>query len=153
MAWSNKFQSYNGGFRSMGRENTRQSYSPNPKKKSGCKFISFKNAKGQTGEMITGWNASRRGFLTFKAYKMTDAGCKAIASKRNYKEKYTSVTSNGNERWMYKAEFKGKDSPAKEYFSGIAIFKRSGKKLYFSRFGMVASCNAPNGGYFGKVSK
>lgn len=118
-------------------------------KKSGAKYTEYKNKEGQVGQVITAWNASKAGFLSLKAYPLTDSGAKKIAEVKGYSKDYGFETSNGNERWFYKSEFTKRGERAKEYISGIAIFKRSQKKLYVPRFSMVASCNP---GMYGKGS-
>lgn len=131
-----------------------KNYNPqNYKKRSGAKLTKYKNGKGEVKVVINAWNASRRGFLTISAHPLGEKGAAKLAASRKYSGKYSAKTEKGNERWLYKAEFQAKDSPAKEYFSGIAIFVPEKQKLYVSRFGMVASCNAPNGGYFGVSRK
>jgi hypothetical protein len=109
--------------------------------RSGAKLTSYTNSEGVVNEVITAWNKSKKGFLTLKAYKMTPGGAKELAKVKGYDKSYSETTSNGNERWFYQAEFKAAGEVAKKYYKGIAIFKRGQKKLYISKFGMVASCN------------
>ena len=116
--------------------------------KSGAKLTRYTSSNGDN-EVITAWNASKKGFVSLKAYKLTKKGAKAIAKVKDYSSDYSEITSNGNERWFYDAEFKQKGEIAKKYYKGIAIFKRSQKKLYISRLGMVASCSKD---YFGQVN-
>ena len=118
--------------------------------KSGCKMTSYKNAGGDLNDLASGWNSSKKGFLTFKAHKLSESGASNIAKARGYND-YSNETENGNERWFYSAEFTKADSVVKEYYTGICIFKPKERKMYFSRFSMVASFNAPHGGYFGKI--
>ncbi len=121
------------------------------KKKSGAKLTKYENSNGQLKEVINAWNASKvKGFVKLTAYPLSSDGAKSLKNKYpdRYGKDYSNVTSNGNERWVYKAEVTPRDSRSKEFFSGIAIFKRKSKKLYVSRFGMVASCGKD---YFGKI--
>ncbi|WP_066631802.1 hypothetical protein [Labilibacter marinus] len=108
--------------------------------KSGAKLTKYTSQDGNMGEVINAWNASKKGFLSLKAYKLTEKGAKAIAKLKEYDKSYSPETSNGNERWYYQVEFKQTGEVAKKYYKGIAIFKRSSQKLYISRLGMVASC-------------
>lgn len=125
------------------------------KKRSGAKLIQYTvRETGEMKEMITAWKASKvKGFLFLKAYRMTEKGAKKRAKALELSSEYTNVTSKGNERWVYEAEVRPNDSHKVTKYTGVAIFKRSQRKLYVPRFGYVASCNAPNGGYFGKSGK
>jgi len=123
-------------------------YRQEKKKKTGAKLTNYTNSDGEAKTMASGWNTSKAGFLTFKAYPMTKEGAKALAKSREYSSDYSNITSKGNERWFYEAEFMAKGEVSKKFYSGIAIYKKSSRKLYFSRFNKVASFNK---NYFGKI--
>lgn len=139
--------------RSNGNKNSRSSQNfdaNNYVKKSGAQLSTWAQKEtGEQMEVVTAWNGSKAGFLSLKAYPLTDKGCQKIAEVKGYSKDYGFKTSNGNERWFYTAEFTKTGEKAKIYYKGVAIFVRNKKKLYVPRFGMVANCNPTR---FGKGS-
>lgn len=99
------------------------------KKKSGCKLGRSKN----DSPIISGWNVSKqRGFITLLATILDET----VKSKsRDYKKAVCNITF--------------KDRGSKMVTSGF--YNEQSKKLYIPELSMVASINAPNGGYFGTV--
>lgn len=101
-------------------------------KKSGCKYTS-KDKTGNGMPAISGWNVSKeRGFVSFVAmpYKNYNDDTK----NKNYKSWVATVTVR---RTFRQEKVK-------------CLFNVEKKMLLFPDFGMVASPNSPNGGYFGK---
>lgn len=126
MAYNNNYRS-NSNYRN---NNNNDNYRNQPaKKKSGCKL-------GRTSTdraMITGWNVSKsRGFITLVATILDEV----VKSKRR---EYVKAVCNITFR----------DRGNKITTSGF--YDAGSRKLYIPELSMVASVNAPNGGYFGTV--
>ncbi|MCG8329800.1 MAG: hypothetical protein MI974_19040 [Chitinophagales bacterium] len=118
-----------GGYRGRGYNNN-GGYR-NRKKRTGAKMGVNENS-GRP--YITGWNVSRR-------YGMR----KFIANPTDL----MATTKNGKERqqWVCNVEMDG--GMTKRTVTGF--YDESSKKLYMPDLNMVASINAPNGGYWGQI--
>nr|WP_319398211.1 hypothetical protein [uncultured Carboxylicivirga sp.] len=124
-------QPYNG--QSYVANNFRPQYhNSRPRKKSGCKY----NPNAKNGaEVMTGWNKSRKGFMSF------------IASPHKTKSKIKHPNGGNTELWMVKITM----GIQEVWHTGF--FNPTTKKLTIPALTMVANPNAANGGYFGTYLK
>lgn len=149
MAWYDGVQFDRGG-------NTRRSGAPwrdnrqKPPKRSGCKLTPYKNGENEEKVVLTAWNKSMAGFLSLKAYPMTQKGAEALGKVKGYDKSYSNITAAGNERWFYEWECKHPDRPRPERGRGIATWVPSKKALYVSALNKVAK---PQTNYFGTFQK
>lgn len=152
MAYSVNWGAARGGYNAQQAPfNHRNPNNYRPKaKRSGAKMGTGKNGV----DFVQGWNVSRkRGFITLIACPLSDEGVKENRKRfgGEYLSTVMSKTKKVYERWVATIEFR----QTGERVTLSAYFLREKAKLYIPRLGMVASCHAPNRGYFGtsKVSK
>lgn len=107
------------------------------KKHSGAKVGVQKDGKNKGKIYLSAWNYSRsRGMVTVKAFE-------------NAKSKAYTVKSSGNRFVMVMLEifYKRTGNTILELVS----YNLDTGKVYSDKMGMVISCQAPNGGYFGQI--
>lgn len=106
------------------------------KKHSGCKKGIYKNAKGETGTYISGWNYSKRLGLV-KFYAVATKFSEVVTSKRGVE--YTSLMVLVDIPFRPQIKVKG--------------FVNKEGKCRIPSLGLVMNPSAPNGGYCGKSQK
>ena len=115
----------------------RRGYSRPRKKHSGAKE-GVQTAGINKGKLyVTAWNYSRgRGMITVKAFE-------------NKKSKAYEVKKTGNRfvMMMFEVFYKRTGNTVLE----LASYNLDSGKVYLEKLGMVISCQAPNGGYFGQI--
>ena len=119
----------NSGYNNNGYNQQRQQ-----RKRSGAKMTQGKNQAGESMRVISAWKVSKR----FGMIKL-------VACQR--KDGKTAETRGGHLREMWVCNIQ-KAMCKDETYTGF--FDDSSKKLRIPDLNLVASCNAPNGGYFGK---
>ena len=118
----------------MGRRNNNY----DKKKHSGAKVGVQTAGKNKGGVYVTAWNYSKsRGMITVKAFE-------------NKKSKKYQGKKNGNRFVMmiFEVFYKRTGNTVLE----LASYNVDSGKVYLEKLGMVISCQAPNGGYFGQIS-
>lgn len=123
-----------------GSYNYHQPYPRSRKKRSGAKNgITQKKNNHAGGKIwVNAWNYSRqRGLIT----------ASAIENKKSVKSK----SKNGNRfvTMMFEIFYHNTGNTVLE----VANYNVDSGKVYLEKIGMVISCQAPNGGYFGRIKR
>ena len=124
-----------------GRKNYNDNYQSNDngskKKHSGAKVGVQREGKNKGKIYLSAWNYSRsRGMITVKAFE-------------NAKSKAYTVKSTGNRFVMVMLEIFYKKTG--NIILDLVSYNLDTGKAYSDKLGMVISCQAPNGGYFGQI--
>ena len=117
-------------------------------KKSGAKMTMAKAEDGTTFPCISAWKVQKPyGIISIIACKGLDGKTykNAKGEKRTMKSEYATQQGELRERWVVTLQ---KPMCKEETFTGF--YNPNEKKLRIPDLNLVASLNAPNGGYFGK---
>lgn len=112
------------------------------------KHTGARTGNGSNGvPFITGWNKSRKGFLSFVACPAKEPD---FALSKDGKGKKLKT---GWKRWVASMTFKPSDNYKAKKSTATAFYNEATRKLYIPEFSMVANPSAPRGGYFGQSRK
>ena len=110
------------------------------KKRSGAKYgINVNGNKGQGMLHVIAWNYSKsRGLI------------KATAFETSKSKRYTAPSTKNDHIMLFFEIFY--ERTGNKIIEHVSFNKTTGK-AYLPTLGMVISCTAPNGGYFGQIKK